>query len=286
MFFDQISLSIGLPKPLRLLHASDSHLTYADERDDRRKRELAATRTRDFHDVMHEPGDALERLQEVIDYARENCDLLVHTGDVIDFVSQPNFELLRKSLSVTDTIFAPGNHEFSRYIGEAKEDDEYKALNFDNIQKCSPNNIDFFARIVKGVNLVVVDNSYFEFKPRHLEAFRTEIARGLPIVLLMHIPIFTNELYNEMMVTRHREAAHLIGTPEALLAPYSLARQEQQRPTPATLEFIDYVKHQPLIKAVLCGHMHFPFRCWLTPSLPQFVVGPTFDNYAAIVEIT
>ena len=286
MFFDQISLSIGLPKPLRLLHASDSHLTFADERDDLRKRELAATRTRDFHDVMHEPGGALERLQEVIDYAREKCDLLVHTGDVIDFVSHPNFEYLRSCLGVMDTIFAPGNHEFSRYIGEAKEDDDYKALNFNHVQLCSPNEIDFFARIVHGLNLVVVDNSYFEFKPRHLEALRAEVACGLPIVLLMHIPIFTDELYNEMMITRHREAAHLIGTPEALLAPYSRARQEQQRPTPATLEFIDYIKHQPLIKAVLCGHMHFPFRCWLTPTLPQFVAGPTFDNYAAIVEIT
>ena len=286
MEFTNISLNIGLSRPLRFLHITDSHLTVADERDDMRKRELAATRTRDFHDVMHEPGEALARLEEAITYAREHCDLLVHTGDVIDFVSHPNFERLRHLPHATDTIFAAGNHEFSIYIGEAKEDDAYKARHFKAVQNCSPNDIDFCARIVHGVNLVNVDNSYFEFKPRHLLRLKEEVSRGLPILLFMHIPIHTMELYHEMMVVRRREAAHLVGTPEELLQRYSPERQEQQRPTSATLEFIDYVKQQPLIKAVFCGHMHFPFQSRLTPDLPQFVAGPTFDNFAAIVEIS
>ena len=135
MEFTNISLNIGLNRPLRFLHITDSHLTFADERDDMRKRELAATRTRDFHDVMHEPGEALARLEEAITYAREHCDLLVHTGDVIDFVSHPNFELLQHLLHATDTIFAAGNHEFSIYIGEAKEDDAYKARHFKAVRE-------------------------------------------------------------------------------------------------------------------------------------------------------
>ena len=37
-------IEIGLPKPLRFLHVTDNHLSLADERDNERKRELAAAR--------------------------------------------------------------------------------------------------------------------------------------------------------------------------------------------------------------------------------------------------
>ena len=38
------TLTVGLTRPVSFLHISDTHLTYADERDDARKRELSAYR--------------------------------------------------------------------------------------------------------------------------------------------------------------------------------------------------------------------------------------------------
>ena len=41
-------IEIGLPAPIRVLHASDTHLTHADERDGQRKVELAKNRLAGF----------------------------------------------------------------------------------------------------------------------------------------------------------------------------------------------------------------------------------------------
>ena len=88
MKLERSVLKIGLVKPVKLLHVTDSHLTLTDERDDERKRALSGR--------MGE--GAVEYLSEQIKFAEENCDLLVHTGDLMDFISHPNAELARNIL--------------------------------------------------------------------------------------------------------------------------------------------------------------------------------------------
>ena len=68
-------IEIGLPKPLRFLHTTDNHLTLADERDDIRKRELAAARHRDFE------GDT-NRVQDNIFRAVSENSVRFMVGDI------------------------------------------------------------------------------------------------------------------------------------------------------------------------------------------------------------
>ena len=79
-------IEIGLPKPLRFLHTTDNHLTLADERDNERKRDLAAARHKAFEGDTNRVQTSLD---EMIDYCNKNCDMMLHTGDLIDFVYQP-----------------------------------------------------------------------------------------------------------------------------------------------------------------------------------------------------
>ena len=92
-------IEIGLPKPLRFLHTTDNHLTLADERDNERKRELAAARHHAFEDDDNRVQKSLDMM---IDYCNQNCDLLLHTGDLIDFVSYKNLEVAKAYLDRTD----------------------------------------------------------------------------------------------------------------------------------------------------------------------------------------
>ncbi len=282
MKYPKITLHIGLPKPLRLLHLSDSHLCLADERDDERKRQLALSRAAEFEKI---PGETLRLLEEAVEYGRKHCDLIVHTGDFIDFVSHPNLELLRKHFRGPDSLLAVGNHEFSLYVGEAWEDEAYKKQSFDRVQQCVGNSIDFASRVVNGVNLVAVDNSYYLFAERHLEMLKREAAKNLPILLLVHNPLHTDDLYREMMENRRRECAYLAGTPEPLLAGYPEHRRRQQAPDAATQSFIEYVRHEPAIRAILAGHLHFNHVTRLNTRLPQYVTGGTFDGCATEFEV-
>ncbi len=71
-----------------------------------------------------------------------------------------------------------------------------------------------------------------------------------------------------------------MGCDEAHLLPYSEFRAVQQRPDAPTLRMIEYIKNEPLIKAILTGHLHFSFESMLTPTLPQFVTGGGYEGVA------
>ena len=89
----------GAEKPFTLLHISDTHLTLADERNDKRKIDLADDRSSCF-------PSALSDLREAEEYARKNHLTIVHTGDLIDFVSEANLDAAKKFTSGNDVFFA------------------------------------------------------------------------------------------------------------------------------------------------------------------------------------
>lgn len=54
----------------------------------------------------------------------------------------------------------------------------------------------------------------------------------------------------------------------------------QQRADAPTLAFIDYLKAQPLLKAVLCGHTHFFWQERFSPTATQIVCPGTYAGEA------
>lgn len=61
---------------------------------------------------------------------------------------------------------------------------------------------------------------------------------------------------------------------------YSEDRRVQQKPDDDTLRFIDYVNHEPTIRAILAGHLHFDFEDALPSDIPQIVTGGGFRDCA------
>ena len=61
-------------------------------------------------------------MQLASDTAKEYGVPIIHTGDLIDFVSLANLERAERFISENDCFTVAGNHEFSLYVGEAKED--------------------------------------------------------------------------------------------------------------------------------------------------------------------
>ena len=96
MKIEKSTVKIGLEAPVRLLHVTDTHLTLVDERDDARKHELSRR--------MSYP-DKENNLYEQIAYAKAHCDLLLRTGDLIDFVSHANVEKAREIVADEHVLF-------------------------------------------------------------------------------------------------------------------------------------------------------------------------------------
>jgi 3',5'-cyclic AMP phosphodiesterase CpdA len=266
------SVQIGLEKPVKLLHVTDTHLCDMDDRDDFRK----------YWVVRRDDRAGNRRMfQAAIDYCNENCDLMVHTGDLISLVSKRSMEVVREHLATCKDYFAiAGNHEFSNYGGEAWEDIAYRMTNYQRVRQGLGFDLLFASRQIGGVNLVALDNGYYHVEEWQRWRLEQEIKKGLPIVLMMHVPFFEQGLYDRVMSQSHDHIGYVMGCDEEHLLPYSEDRAVQQRPTPDTLRFIDYVYSQPLIKCVLAGHVHLNYESKLASGIVQFVTGHNYGGFA------
>ena len=262
----ETSLHIGLDAPVSLLHISDTHLTYADDRDDKRKIDLAAGRAPCF-------PHAAEELAAECDYAGEQGIPILHTGDLIDFVSAANLDAAKRFMDENDVLFIAGNHEFSLYVGEAFEDEAYRNQSLAKVQAAFPENIRFTSRVLGGVNFVGIDNGYYRFDRAQLDALKAEVAKGLPVILYMHNPLHEQKLYDVMMHEKRQGCAYLTGTPESLMGDYPPDRLVQQRPDETTREAVEYICAEPCIRAILAGHLHFDYEGMVAGRIPQLVTG-------------
>lgn len=277
MKLEKSTIHIGLPAPVRLLHVTDTHLTGVDAQDDARKHALAER----FADCRQE---AL--LQEQIAYAAQRCDLLVHTGDLMDFVSHANTEKARAVLKNEKIFFIAGNHDYSQYVGEAWEDNAYRMNSVMQMGGGLGVPMFFNAREVGGINIVGIDNSYYRFADWQLWRLRREADKGLPILLAIHDPLFEQTLYDHYFALNpDGDCAYLVGCDEVHLLRYGEFRAVQQRPDEPTMRMIDYIRQEPRIKAILSGHLHFSFESMLTPTLPQFVTGGGYAGVAREITI-
>ena len=270
------TVEIGLEKPVKLLHVTDTHLALADERDDERKHALAGR--------LGDPNKE-KYLKEHIAYAEEHCDLMVHTGDLMDFVSHANVDYAREVLRNEKIFFIAGNHDYSQYVGEAWEDNAYRMNSYMQMGYGLGVPMFFNSRVVGGVNIVGIDNSYYLFEDWHLWRLKREVEKGLPVILAFHDPLFEQSLYDFHRQRVPNECTYLVGCDEEHLLPYSEFRAVQQRPDASTLRFIEYVKNEPAIRAILTGHLHFSFESSLTPTLPQFVTGGAYEGVAREVTV-
>lgn len=279
---EKTTLKAGLEKPVKLLHITDTHLSFADERDNERKRKLAEDRSRAFGDT---DGRIEKDLYEMLDYADRNCDLLIHTGDLIDFVSAANVEKAGAFLAHENVFFVAGNHEYSQYVGEAWEDHAYRMNSYMQIRGKMGVDMIYTSRVVNGLNIIGLDNGYYQFEDWFIWRLKREVEKGMPIIVMMHNPLYEKSLFDCIMDERHAASASLVGCSEEQLFRYEEYRQIQQRPNDTTKRVMDYMANEDKILAFVTGHVHFSFESMLPCGKMQYVTGGGYDGIAREITV-
>lgn len=279
MELTRITISVGAKAPFQMLHMSDNHLCLADDRDNERKNILAVNRANAF--TGGHPERLLSHLDELMEYARTEELTILHTGDMIDFVSEANLDYTKKIFDGMDVFAAAGNHEFSQYVGEAWEDEEYKAQSFAHVKEAFPGDFWFQTRLVNGVKFIALDNNYYYVTPEQLRLFREETADGIPVVLLMHNPLYSEDMYKQVTAGKNPEdPPYLFGCPEPLLRMLNDHRYRQQKPDETTEAFLQLCNSLPNLKAVLAGHLHKHYASCLDSGIPQYAAGAGYHGEA------
>lgn len=265
-------VDIGLAKPFSVLHLSDTHLAYAypDEHPDK----VAASESRN----AAFGGRQEESLAESLDWAKKNVDYVIHTGDLIDFQSRANFDVVKKYWG-EGVAGSMGNHEFYSYVkadkGKLPERSEaFKAPSWAMLKAAFPVDARFSATVVNGVNFICLDDVFGAVQPDQVEKFKAEAKKGLPIVLCMHVPIFTPliRLVSWKSWKRINRKFEALPKYEAKVG----SDVWNQANDPTTRDFIAYLKTEPLLKAMLTGHEHLTMQEPFSPTCTQYVVAGNF----------
>lgn len=280
--YERLSLSyatvhIGLEKPFSVLHFSDTHLTAAYAHENEKKQTLRKSRTKTFG------GRQEEALRDTLSWAKEHVDYVVHTGDLIDWQSEANFDIVRKYMG-KDALGTMGNHEFTTdmWLSDPKEEhtEAYKDNTRRKLQSVYPFNVEFQSQVANGVNFITLDDVYGYVTERQVALFDAELKRGLPIVLCMHVPFYTDDIWRAThRFWREKEKACTYGsTPPVPTGDY-LVQQDDS----VTRAFIARLKREPLLKALLTGHEHITVQEPFSPYATQYLVAGNFLFHAQVV---
>ena len=235
----------GLKQPVNFLVVGDTHFNFHDGRDDAHAdnyKRMARNPT---------PGDVLAK---AMNRAREaQADIVLLVGDIISFPTLANIDHLRAELDRCGLpwLYVAGNHNW-HFEGDSGSDIEQRARWAESRLKpfYQGENPIMYSRVVKGVRMVMIDNSVYHVLPEQLAFWKQEAAKGDPIALFMHIPLWL-EGWN---ITT-------CGHPDwgAATDPYwEIERRERwaEKLMPSTYAFREAVINTPNLVGVFTGHKH------------------------------
>lgn len=256
-------IKAGASKPFSVLHISDTHLTSAYPHESEWARKQAERRSRTFGGLQE------EALRDSLAWARQHVDYVVHTGDMIDFQSEANFDLVKKCYgNAAGTIVGSlGNHEY--YHGQKKEEekDSFKGRTRDRVAAAFPFDISFQSTVVNGINFVALDNVYGTVTAGQATRFEAEVNKGLPIILCMHCPFDTPRIW---------KAAAKFWKRDNLKEVPDMSLWHEPRRDAVTRDFVAYLREQPLLRGILAGHYHVSVADRFSPTAMEYVVGGNF----------
>lgn len=264
----------GAAMPFSVLHISDTHLcaVYPDEPEFRRKLRV---RNRGFGGLQE------KALSDSLAYGKRNCDYVLHTGDFIDWPSEANFDLVRKYLGDKEIFGCLGNHEWYRDGVFGPQDEATRQKSVATLQKNFPFDIVLHSQVIQGVNFVTLDNVFGTINRAQFDRFEKEVQKGLPIILCCHVPFYTDLLWTAHEKSERFDNCRARGMIfDAATVPATWGDRERQRLDKTTTEFMKYLKAQPLLKAILCGHTHFTMQDRFSPTAMEYIVGANFMFHA------
>ena len=261
-------IHLGLERPFSILHISDTHLTAAYDSESEAVRKRSAMRTATFG------GHQEEALANTLGWAKENVDGVIHTGDLIDFQSAANLDLVRKHFGGI-ALGSMGNHEYSWPDTPAKarmSEAEFRALGAAPLKTAYPFDLSFSSQVVRGVNFVAIDDVCGTVTREQVDRFAAEVRKGLPIVLCMHVPFYTDHIR-----VANAKFWSGVGKPFASVAvPKASGDIKRQLEDSVTREFVAYLRSEPLLKGILAGHLHIAVQDRFSPTAMEYVVGGNF----------
>jgi len=274
----------GLTRAVVVLHISDSHISVRDDKEAEYWQYSArmddAYGKEQSHYRSGEKALPAAHFRGLMELAKtRKVDAIALTGDIVNNPSQSSVQYVSQALAETGLryLYISGNHDW-HYEGMAGSDNALRETWTERrpLPLYAGRNPLCYAAQIDGINFVAIDDSTYQVDDKQLAFFEQELARGLPTVLLLHIPVWTGKSAGKF--------AGGCGDPQWGYEADSSYKTERRERWPksgnlkSTAAFVDRVKTAGNLIAVLAGHTHGARAETLSASATQYVTRRACDG--------
>ncbi len=244
---------------IKIMQLTDTHLSIADEQEadmmQYGERMHKAYMDPHKHYVRDTSETTFQYFDDILQKAKkENINLLLLTGDIVNFPSAATVKYVFDKLTATGIkwLYISGNHDWY-YEGLPGSPD---SLRMAWIEKSltplyNGHNPLYYSEIINGINFVCIDNSTYKVNDEQVQFLKGQLSGNEPIIMISHIP-------------------------------YSLSNNNSQ---PGTIALADLIlANSDKIIAIFTGHTHRN-SFYFTGNLCQYTTMAGFQGASIIADV-
>ncbi|MEX0314471.1 MAG: metallophosphoesterase [Allomuricauda sp.] len=244
---------------IKVVHIADTHLFKDDDRGipyQAYSGRMAKAYNQTTHFKTQAKTHPEEAFEQALEFAKAvNADVITLVGDIFSFPSEAAIEWVLSKLEATGIpyIYTAGNHDW-HYEGM---EGTLESLRDTWIQKrllplYQGNHPLMAAYDIKGIRFLAIDNSTYQINEEQLAFFREQVASGMPLVLLVHIPLYASGKNIYFGCGNPNWGAATDGNFEIERRP----KWPETGHTQTTFKFHKEVFNAPNVMGIFAGHIH------------------------------
>ncbi len=271
----------GLKKEYKILHITDLHACAVDETEAAAmpayRLDYIRQRQGLFGGGRPYPSEAA--LPVLFEYAAElGADLILLTGDILDFPSDTNLRLLGDCIrkSPVPCLYITGNHDWS--FADDYHTQNAVNLHLPRVGAFSGGDPHFAVWETEDLTVCAVDSGLDRVCESTVNAYtalaRRTKAEGKALILALHVPLHVDTLVEDATRVWGRELAigeGALGAWDAHTLRFYRAVAVEGDRTPA---------------AVIAGHVHFDHEDVLPNGVIQYITDIACDGHCRVVTLT
>ena len=278
----------GLKKDYNILYMTDNQANF-DERED-----IGWFGTKTNRTFTDDNGiSAADNMWRWFSYANTNkVDAMVMGGDILDYFTEKNAIVLQECLDGLQVpyIYTYGNHDSYVPWDFKFDDDNQYFLNLFDGNDCE------FQKLNMGEFYIVSIRNYAQdgtanISQKALEEFKKIYKENKPILLVIHVPIFTEKTQDlkDLVIQNFGDVFKLYDTGTEIQVEQSLLMGVDcgYMLTSETSEFLNMVLDEDgPVKCVISGHLHFSWEGFINENTIQYVGNPAYLNKGVILNVS